>query len=103
MKATQATALVAAALLADPNSRHWGYRLWKNTTVRTAVLYPILDRMLKEGILDDGWEDLSEIEEKRPPRRYYTVTDKGRSELSSLLARARAKDSRAVTPIAVLP
>jgi PadR family transcriptional regulator, regulatory protein PadR len=93
MKATKATAIVAAALLSAPDDRHWGYDLWDKSGVRSGVLYPILHRMLAEGLLEDGWEDPAEIRaanENRPPRRYYRVTDLGRLELSSLLSRAPA-------------
>lgn len=51
----------------------------------------MLKRMLDEGWLADGWEDQAEAgREKRPPRRYYEVTELGRSELGALVARARA-------------
>jgi PadR family transcriptional regulator PadR len=54
-------------------------------------MYPVLRRMLDEGWLADGWEDQAEAgREKRPPRRYYEVTELGRSELGALVARARA-------------
>jgi PadR family transcriptional regulator PadR len=54
-------------------------------------MYPVLRRMLDEGWLADGWEDQAEASrEKRPSRRYYEVTDLGRSELGALVARARA-------------
>jgi PadR family transcriptional regulator PadR len=65
------------ALLADPDARHYGYELWKATGVRSGTLYPILHRMLNAGWLADGWE---EQRGKRPPRRYYTVTELGRAE-----------------------
>jgi PadR family transcriptional regulator, regulatory protein PadR len=94
MKATRPTAFVAAVLMSAPDDRHWGYDLSEKSGVRSGVLYPILYRMLDEGLLEDGWEDPSEIRaagEKRPPRRYYRVTDSGRSELTTLLSRARAR------------
>jgi PadR family transcriptional regulator, regulatory protein PadR len=54
-------------------------------------MYPVLQRMLDEGWLADGWEDQAEAgREKRPPRRYYEVTDLGRSELGAIAACARA-------------
>jgi PadR family transcriptional regulator PadR len=83
MRRTRQLAEVAAVLLADPDSRHWGYDLSRKSGVRSGVLYPMLTRMLDEGWLTDGWEDRAQIAEKRPPRRYYELTDLGRRELAA--------------------
>ena len=53
-------------------------------------LYPILHRMLDEGWLADGWEDPAQLGGKRPPRRYYELTDEGKVELGALLQEARS-------------
>jgi PadR family transcriptional regulator PadR len=92
MKKTRALADVAAAFLEDPHGRHWGYSLSKASGVRSGVLYPMLTRFLNEGLVTDGWEDPNSITEKRPPRRYYELTDKGRTELA---AAVRAVERRA--------
>jgi PadR family transcriptional regulator PadR len=84
---------VALALLEDPTGRHWGYDLSKRSGVRSGVLYPMLTRMLDEGWLTDGWEDPNTITEKRPPRRYYELTDAGKLELGAVLQQAR-RDAR---------
>ncbi|MGH3773654.1 MAG: PadR family transcriptional regulator [Pseudonocardiaceae bacterium] len=72
---------VAVALLDEPTGQHWGYELFTRSGVRSGVLYPMLTRMLDEGWLTDGWEDPNTIRDKRPPRRYYELTDKGRLRL----------------------
>jgi len=77
------------ALLADPRAKHWGYDLSKRSGVRSGVLYPMLTRMLEQGWLTDGWEDPATIREKRPPRRYYELTDEGKLCLGELLQEAR--------------
>lgn len=84
MRRTKAQIRVAQALLADPQGRYYGYSLRKQTGVRSGVLYPILQRMLDAGWLTDGWEDRAQIEDKRPPRRYYELTDAGRAGLREL-------------------
>ncbi len=89
MRKTHALVQVAMALLDDPTGQHWGYELSKRTGVRSGVLYPMLTRMLDEGWVDDGWEDPTTIGEKRPPRRYYVLTDKGRLALGAVLREAR--------------
>lgn len=95
MRKTHALIQVAMALLDDPSGRHWGYQLSKESGVRSGVLYPILTRMLDEEWLTDGWEDPNTIKAKRPPRRYYELTDQGRVELGALLQEAQ-RDARFV-------
>lgn len=77
------------ALMENPGGRHWGYELSRQAGVRSGVLYPILHRMLDTGWLEDGWEDLTRLSGRRPPRRYYELTDEGRAELGALLHEAR--------------
>lgn len=89
MRKTHALVQVAMALMVDPAGRHWGYDLAKRAGVRSGVLYPMLTRMLDQGWLTDGWEDPSTIREKRPPRRYYELTEDGRRELGATLATAQ--------------
>ncbi len=93
MRKTHALVQVAMALLDDPASRHWGYKLSRQAGVRSGVLYPMLTRMLDEGWVEDGWEDPTTLREKRPPRRYYELTDEGRLALGAVLQEAR-RDAR---------
>lgn len=93
MRKTHALVQVAIALLEDPEGRHWGYDTSRKTGVRAGVLYPILGRMLAKGWLVDGWEEPATITDKRPARRYYRLTETGRTELGALLVEAR-KDAR---------
>jgi len=97
MKMTNASVAIAVALMRQPHDHHWGYDLWKQTGVRSGALYPILARMLEQGWLDDGWEDVSTIREKRPPRRYYVVTDEGMRQLGAM-ARSAATETRFTRP-----
>lgn len=94
MRRTYALIQVALVLMADANGRHWGYELSKHSGVRSGVMYPILQRMLDEGWLDDGWEEQAQVgRAKRPPRRYYELTDEGKIALGALVAEAR-QDAR---------
>ncbi|WP_255467917.1 PadR family transcriptional regulator [Plantibacter sp. M259] len=68
----------------------WGYQLSKRSGVRSGVLYPQLDRMLDEGWLKDHWEERQDGQ-KRPPRRYYTLTDSGRRELGAVAHRIQTE------------
>ncbi|MDR1513577.1 MAG: PadR family transcriptional regulator [Propionibacteriaceae bacterium] len=100
MKLTHSSVAVAQALLRRPRERRWGYDLSRETGVRSGVLYPILGRMLDEGWLDDGWEDMADARGKHPPRRYYTVTDEGLRQLSGMVG-AAASDLRFARPTAL--
>lgn len=79
---------VALALLQDPEGQHYGYELSKAAGVKSGVMYPLLRRMLDEGYLIDGWEDEKEIS-GRPVRRYYRLTDKGRTQLGGIIRSAQ--------------
>jgi PadR family transcriptional regulator PadR len=96
MKMTHATVQVALALMEQPTGRHWGYDVSKRSGVRSGALYPILHRLLADGLLTDGWEPAPA---GRPPRRYYEITERGATELGALLARARA-DRPSIAPAA---
>jgi PadR family transcriptional regulator, regulatory protein PadR len=78
--------------MADPGARHWGTDLRRRSGVRSGTMYPILWRMLGCGWLTDGWEDPEYARaQKRPPRRYYELTDAGNAELAALLESARTE------------
>lgn len=46
--------------------------------LKEGTLYPILYRLEDEGLVESKW---SEPEGKQQPRKYYMITDKGRSQL----------------------
>jgi PadR family transcriptional regulator PadR len=87
VRRTYALVQVALVLMADASGRHWGYELSRHSGVRSGVMYPLLQRMLDEGWLADGWEDQPQA--GRPPRRYYELTDEGKIALGALVAEAR--------------
>ncbi|WP_106850301.1 PadR family transcriptional regulator [Blastococcus sp. Marseille-P5729] len=95
MKVTHSLVLVAVAILemaCEGDGRLWGYALSKRSGVRSGVLYPQLDRMMGEGWLEDHWEERTQ-DQKRPARRYYTLTDAGRNNLGAMV-RAAAREQR---------
>jgi PadR family transcriptional regulator PadR len=94
MRRTYALVQVTLTLMEDASGRHWGYELSKRSGVRSGVMYPILQRMLDEGWLVDGWEDQVHAgRAKRPPRRYYELTDAGKIALGAMITEAR-RDAR---------
>ena len=79
----QALRGLAPILAANPDQRWFAYTLSRKSGVRTGLLYPALQRMLDEGWLTYGWESDTEAA-GRPPRRWYRLTPRGRSQLVEL-------------------
>ena len=50
---------------------------------KESTIYPLLRRLLKEGMLSSAWRESAE---GLPPRKYYTITDKGRAYLAAMKA-----------------
>jgi PadR family transcriptional regulator PadR len=90
MRTTKPLVEVAIVMMQDQGGTYWGYQLMKETGLRSGVLYPILDRMLADGWVVDGWEEQETARRKHMRRRYYELTDKGKRELGALLVRARS-------------
>ena len=44
------------------------------------TLYPLLSKMRRDGLLDYEWQE----SEAGPPRKYYSLTSKGRAHLGEL-------------------
>ncbi len=102
MKVTHSLVLVAIAILQmdqEDDGRVWGYALSKKSGIRSGVLYPTLDRMMGEDWLEDHWEENTQGK-KRPPRRYYTLTDKGRMNLGGVVRRAESEPRFAALKVA---
>lgn len=51
-----------------------------NMIVVEGTLYPLLIRQKNQGLLSYRWEESTQ----GPPRKYYCITDKGRSQLSEM-------------------
>lgn len=49
--------------------------------LKEGTLYPILYRLEDEGLVESKW---SEAEDKQLPRKYYLMTDKGRTALNEI-------------------
>lgn len=93
MRKTHSLLDVATVMVANPG-QHWGYELSRASGVPSGVLYPILRRMLNEGWLESWLEDgRVGPAQKRPRRRYYQLTDAGKTGVAKLiLDRATGKE-----------
>jgi PadR family transcriptional regulator, regulatory protein PadR len=71
--------LELAILGALSKRRHYGYSLVRTISgsgdidLTEGTIYPILGRLAKEGLVSSEWVESSQ----GPPRKYYTLTDKG--------------------------
>lgn len=49
--------------------------------LKEGTLYPILYRLEDDGLIESRW---SEAENRQPPRKYYLMTDRGRTALKEI-------------------
>jgi PadR family transcriptional regulator PadR len=82
---TQNLRAVAAVLLEHQDEEHWGYDLIRRTGITPGVLYPMLSRLLDAEWLTDRREDPAALTDHYTPRRYYTLTTKGREACAELI------------------
>lgn len=76
-------------LLMIAQGERYGYELITRLEKRPilaakeSTIYPLLRRLLKEGLLRSTWRDSAE---GLPPRKYYAITDSGRDYLAAMEA-----------------
>lgn len=69
----------------------YGFDVIEATGLTSGTVYPALDRLESRGLARSRWEDAEVAhEEKRPPRRYFEITDEGKRELIAALDRYKA-------------
>ena len=88
VRMTQITALVLRAVA---GGHRYGFDIMEETGLTSGTVYPALDRLEREGFARSAWEDAAVArDEKRPPRRYFEITEDGKSELITAMERYRA-------------
>ena len=50
-------------------------------SVKESTIYPLLRRLLKEELLTSFWQETTE---GLPPRKYYSITEKGKEYLNAM-------------------
>ena len=66
---------------------YYGYEImnkldiWPVLSAKESTIYPLLRRLLKDGFLSSSWQESTE---GLPPRKYYTITDKGKEYLAAM-------------------
>jgi len=77
-------------LQAIGGGRQYGFDIMDATELPGGTVYPALAALERDALVDSDWEDPEVARtEKRPPRRYYAITAKGRGELGKEIERLR--------------
>lgn len=88
MPAFRMTFPTAAVLTAVHAGHRYGFDVMDVTGLPDGTVYPILRRLEDKGALAAQWEsDAVAHADRRPARRYYSVTTKGEEAVSIALAR----------------
>jgi DNA-binding PadR family transcriptional regulator len=83
----QAVAVLHAVASGVP----YGFQIIEETGLTSGTVYTSLGRLERDGYLRSRWEDAHTAhQDKRPPRRNYTITAQGERVLDDSLARFRA-------------
>jgi len=84
-------ALVLQAIL--QGNRH-GFDIMRATRLPSGSVYPLLRRLEAAGFLDSRWEAVADAhDERRPQRRYYSATARGRAAAADARQRLLAQQS----------
>lgn len=68
----------------------YGFDILEQTGLTSGTVYPALERLEGQGLATSRWEDAQLAhEEKRPPRRYFEITEAGKGELITAMDRYR--------------
>ncbi len=66
----------------------YGFDIMDATGLPSGTVYPALSRLERSGFVRARWEDQRKAQhEKRPPRKYYTITRAGKEKLVDAAAR----------------
>lgn len=58
---------------------------FETTAITEGTLYPLMDRLKRDGVVDASWEQLGDAK----PRKYYRLTEQGESRLANFTHRWR--------------
>ncbi len=69
----------------------YGFDIIEETGLTSGTIYPALERLERLGLARSKWEDGRVAQrEKRPARRYYTITNRGTQTLIDAMERYRS-------------
>lgn len=84
--------MATAAVLAAVRGRtRYGLDIIESTGLLAGTVYTTLRRIEKKGLVEGTWEDPEIAEaERRPRRRYYSITPEGEAALDAAADRINA-------------
>jgi DNA-binding PadR family transcriptional regulator len=69
----------------------YGFDIMEETGLTSGTIYPALDKLEGLGLASSEWEDAKIArQEKRPPRRYFEITERGEEVLLAAMDRYRS-------------
>lgn len=69
----------------------YGFDIMEETGLASGTIYPALEKLERLGYATSRWEDPEIAQrDKRPPRRYYEITDDGWAALVIALEKHRS-------------
>ena len=75
-------------LHAIADGSRFGFDIMDATGFTSGTVYPTLDKLESLGYVTSKWEDPRDARrDKRPPRRYFDLTDAGATALATALTR----------------
>jgi PadR family transcriptional regulator, regulatory protein PadR len=75
-------------LHAIAEGRRFGFEIMDATGLTSGTVYPTLDKLESVGYLVSHWEEAKTARrDKRPPRRYFDLTEDGAAALADALKR----------------
>jgi DNA-binding PadR family transcriptional regulator len=78
----------------------YGFDIMEETGRSSGTIYPALDKLETLGFAVSEWEDARVAQaEKRPPRRYFRITQDGALELQAALERHRSLARLDLSPL----
>ena len=86
MRSSFQTRLLLQAFLDRPEDELYGFELSRATNLQAGTLYPILQRLLREGWLTARWETIDESAAGRRRRRYYKLSALGERSARAVVA-----------------
>jgi DNA-binding PadR family transcriptional regulator len=69
----------------------YGFDIMEETGLTSGTIYPALEKLERLGFVRSEWEDARVAQrDRRPARRYYTITDPGKNALIRAMERYRS-------------
>jgi PadR family transcriptional regulator, regulatory protein PadR len=93
------TQRVLRLLLEDPGTERFGAEIGAAAGLASGTVHPILARLETLDWLESRWEDIDPRAEGRPARRYYRLTETGRSHAHEAVARAYRPSQVSTAPL----